>query len=98
MPLGATTLLTTSHQQCRSCTHAGSVHFVQNIGDGESAFLQLFDNPKAGTTLINRALVALPNNVVNAGFSQPINAFGLTANFPFYIVPNCLGYPSPSPS
>ena len=52
--------------------HAGSIHLVQNICNGHSEFMQIFDYPKPGVVFANNALTALPTGIINKSFSKPV--------------------------
>ncbi len=67
----------------------GAYHTVENISKGTAQFLQIFDHPQGGAVFAAPALVALPRNVVNSAFSQPVLPKDVTANGALIRVRDC---------
>ncbi len=70
---------------------AGAYHAVENISQGTTKFLQIFDHPQGGAVFAAPALVALPRNIVNSAFSVPVLPNSVTDNGAIIAVTPCSG-------
>lgn len=56
----------------------GVLHYVRNVWNGDSTFVQIFDHPKAGAMFVGLALAQMPRPVLNSAFTSnfPANSTG----------------------
>lgn len=64
---------------------------VENISQGTTKFLQIFDHPQGGAVFAAPALVALPRNIVNSAFSTPVLPNVVSGNGAIIDVKPCPG-------
>lgn len=85
------TRATQHHPRPCSLLVAGAYHAVENISQGTTKFLQIFDHPQGGAVFAAPALVALPRNIVNSAFSVPVLPNSVTGNGAIIAVTPCSG-------
>lgn len=73
------------------CPPTGAYHVVENISQGTTKFLQIFDHPQGGAVFAAPALVALPRNIVNSAFSTPVLPNVVSGNGAIIDVKPCPG-------